>query len=118
MKYLVCLFLLLTATTSLAAEYVDVVVQTGNLKASYARLKKYINVAADDEGNLLRRVEESAEHCMTPPTDDGNGNYCYVIRMEKSQADKLPKNDTPNFSTSRDDEEGFVIPEFCGRIAK
>ena len=115
---------------ALSADYVDVVIETGNVKTARARLKNFgIHILIDDQGNLTTRPEEAAEHVMTPvsedgtwsgtpPTWNGTGDYCFTIRMTAAQADKLPKNDTPNFSTSRTDEEGFEYPAYCPQIAR
>ena len=115
---------------ALSADYVDVVIETGNVKTARARLKQLgINIQINEDGTLTRRDEEAAEHCMTPvaedgtwsgtpPTWHGNGDYCFTIRMTAAQADKLPKNDTPNFSTLRDDEEEFNPPAYCPQIAR
>lgn len=100
--------------------YCDVVITTGNLKAAFARLKHYgIRINCDGEGNsLAARPEELAELCTTPPVESPvDGKWRFVVRMEMTQADKLPKADTPNFTTDRTDDEGFIWPDDCGRIA-
>jgi hypothetical protein len=97
---------------------VIVVIKTGNLDSCNARLKQLgINVRdeLDDEGNK-RPIEQRYEICNTPILTDVNGDMFFCVMLTEEQADKLPKNDTPNFTMvydSRelvDDGEGNMVP--------
>lgn len=101
-------------------DYIDVIVTGGNLKTMYARIKHFLGAdfSCDDEGNLNTRVEEAvALGCMTPATEGIDGKWRFAVQMSEEQADKLPKNDTPNFTLDRSDDVGFVWHSECVRFA-
>ena len=93
----------------------DIVIKTGNLKSAFARLRVLgLRVNCDDQGNPLARWEELVEHCCTPPIKDINGDWYFTFRLvDESQASKIPKIDSPNFTIlwdSRETVDGEQFP--------
>lgn len=96
-----------------------IVIKTGNLVSCNARLKQLgivVRDELDDDGNK-RTIEQRYETCSTPMLEDVlTGDLHFTVRLSEEQADKLPKNDTPNFTVvydSRellDDGEGNLVP--------
>ena len=95
---------------------IDLVIKTKNLKTAFARLRVLgLRVNCDEEGTPLTRYEEMVEHCCTPPIKDINGDWYFTFRItDESKANKIPKQDTPNFAviwqSNELDGEGNKLP--------
>jgi len=97
---------------------IDIVIKTGNFTSCNVRLKQLglvVRDEMDDEGNK-RTIEQRYEIVNTPMLEDTSGDLYFTIRLSEEQADKLPKNDTPNYFIIYDsrelieDGEGSMIP--------
>ena len=94
---------------------VDVAVKTGTLVPTLKRFENQYDLTSvidynDYQNNETQRVKDNWrlknwEQVNTGISQDVvTGEYVFTIRMPIASADRLPKNDTPNFTTQRADE--------------